>query len=57
MGNDNRTNRKLFGNGRCVQRAATAVGDQGEVARIETALEGDVTHRVGHRRGGNLKHA
>ena len=48
---------KLFGHRRGVQRSAAAVGNQRKVARVETALERHVTHRVGHRRSGDLQHA
>ena len=55
--NNNFPDRQFLRHRRGVQRPAAAVGDQRKVARIEAALEGHVTHRVGHRRGGDLQHA
>ena len=48
--------RQFFRHRRGVQRSAAAVGNQRKIARVEAALERHVTHRVGHRRGGDLQH-
>ncbi len=57
LGNNYRPDRQFFGHRRGVQRSAAAVSNQRKIARVETALERHVTHRVGHRRSGDLQHA
>lgn len=55
--NNDFTNRQFLRDRGSVERPAAAVGYERKIARIETALQRHVTHRIGHRRRRHLQHA